>query len=72
MVWMFRALLQRRGTGGLQRPETLLQLGQGAVQLHIGREELGDAVGHGDDSRCYLIGNGGHLRIILQPADLLF
>jgi len=65
-------LLQRRGTGGLQRPETLLQLGQGAVQLHIGREELGDAIGHGDDSRCYLIGNGGHLGIILQPADLLF
>ena len=65
-------LLQRRGTGGLQRPETLLQLGQGAVQLHIGGEQLGDAIGHGDDSRCYLIGNGGHLGIILQPADLLF
>lgn len=36
------------------------------------REQLGDAIGHGDDSRCYLIGNGGHHGVILQLADLLF
>lgn len=77
MVWMFRtpersacSSAEAREDSSVRRPCS--QLGQGAVQLHIGGEQLGDAIGHGDDSRCYLIGNGGHLGIILQSADPLF
>lgn len=61
MVWMFRApersacsSAEAREDSSVRRPCS--SLGQGAVQLHIGREQLGDAIGHGDDSRCYLIG----------------